>query len=74
MATRKKRGKKRGPGRPKGSKNKRKASKKTKRKTTKKKAKKRRTGKVPSEVIRQRAKSLKKNKRAADIYRDVLGC
>jgi hypothetical protein len=73
MATRKKRGKKRGPGRPKGSKNKRKGSKKTRKKSAKKKAK-RRSGKMPEAVIRKHAKTLKKNKRAADIYRDVLGC
>lgn len=40
-----------------------------KRKTTK-----RRGGKMPEAVIRKHAKTLKKNTRAAKIYRDVLGC
>jgi len=76
MAAKKKRRK---AGRPKGSKNKKTSRKKSRKKTSKKKsrkktAKKRRSGKVPTEVIKMRAKSLKKNKRAAAIYRDVLGC
>jgi hypothetical protein len=68
------------PGRPKGSKNKkrkagkRKASKKTSKKRGKKKSSKKRSKQVPSAVIVLRAKALKKNKRAAGIYRDVLGC
>ncbi len=73
MATRKKRRK---AGRPKGSKNKKKTTRKKagRKKSRKKKASKRRGGKMPETVIRKHAKSLKKNKRAADIYRDVLGC
>ncbi len=81
MAKKKKRGKKRGRkrlhsmhkagfagpvrkrGRPTGKK-KRKASKK----------KRSSAGKIPEKVIRKFANKLKKNKRAADIYRDVLGC
>lgn len=46
-----------------------------KKKTSKKKKKsKSRGGKLPEKVIRKFAHTLKKNKRAADIYRDVLGC
>jgi hypothetical protein len=73
MAAKKRRRK---PGRPKGSKNKKRTAKKkgTRKKSRKKAKKARRSGKVPSAVIVMRAKSLKKNKRAAAIYRDVLGC
>jgi hypothetical protein len=62
----------------KSSKKRRKTSKKRARKTTAKRRKTskktRRSGKVPSAVIVMRAKALKKNARAAAIYRDVLGC
>jgi hypothetical protein len=40
----------------------------------KKKAKKRRKGLTPIEVIATRARTLKRNKRAAAVYRKVLGC
>ena len=49
--------------------NRRKASKKRSRKGRKDSKK-----RMPSEVIRTHAKRLKRNKRAADIYRNVLGC
>jgi hypothetical protein len=78
MAAKKKRRK---AGRPKGSKNKRKTKssrkktssrkKSSKKKTTRKKS---RSKRVPTAVIVLRAKALKRNKRAADVYRDVLGC
>ncbi len=55
----------------KASKKRRKTSKKRARKTTRKT---RRSGKMPTAVIVKHAKTLKKNKRAAAIYRDVLGC
>ncbi len=45
----------------------------TRRKTSKKR-KAKRSGKMPTAVIVKHARSLKKNKRAAAIYRDVLGC
>lgn len=51
-------------GRPTGTKKRKKASKK----------KRSSGGKIPEKVIRKFANKLKKNKRAADIYRDVLGC
>lgn len=43
-------------------------------KKRKKAKKKHSSGKIPETVIRKFANKLKKNKRAADIYRDVLGC
>jgi hypothetical protein len=54
------------------------ATRRKKRKVSKKRktAKKRRksTGEIPDKVIRQFANKCKRNKRAAAIYRDVLGC
>lgn len=49
-------------------------AKKKKKRSKKKHSKRRKGGKIPDKVIRGFAHKLKRNKRAADIYRDVLGC
>lgn len=45
-----------------------------KKRKTAKKAHKSHSGLTPVNVIAGRARALKRNKRAADIYRDVLKC